>query len=98
MAASPIPAIFVLVVGIVIQAFMAGETAEGTPCADLSKIEFGGLDILGDIVDAVVSGLGCFVAFLTFQLLDAPWWVEVPLGAVLIGALAWSVVGMIRGN
>jgi len=59
---------------------------------------FGGLDILGDIIEAIIGVVLLIFNALTFNVDGAPFWVQVPVAIIIIGSLSWSAATLIRGN
>lgn len=59
---------------------------------------FGGVDILGDIIDAVVGFVELMIGALTFNIEGAPFYIRIPVATAIIGGLGWSIATLIRGN
>ena len=101
MAPSPVPVL--AIIGIYL-AFFAVLQGLGSVTSDLDDdpgvptTGFGGLDILGEIVDAIISVVVLIFNGLTFNVDGAPFWIQFPVAVVIIGSLTWSAATLIRGN
>ena len=104
MAASPVPvlmivglyvAFFMLIVGTAGDTYGMGAVPEDLPSED---DDFGGWDIIGDIVRAVFGFIKLLFGALTFNVEGAPLWVRIPISTGIITSLLWSAMTLIRGT
>ena len=107
MAASPVPILAIIGIYVAFYAVFLGATPSGPDNPDLSETtadeeiagtSFGGLDIIGDILDAIFGFVTFIFSALTFNVEDAPAYVRVPVAIIILSSLIWSVVTLIRGT
>lgn len=98
------PVSILVIIGIYVSFFALIETPgadEPTIDPDSSGVQnqsFGGLDILGDIIDAVVGVIQFIFDALTFNVRGAPAYIRAPVAIAINGSLIWSIITLIRGN
>lgn len=97
-AKDPTAFLFVIVVFLVFEGVAFGDQIAEESFANYEPDDFGGWDILGDIVSFIVGAATFLFNLLTFNIGDAPWWIRVPVSFVINGGLFWSVLTLIRGN
>lgn len=103
MAPSPVPVLLIVTIVTVFQAVAVGDTyvdESFKPPVDEGD-SFGGIDIIGDIIDAIVGVMvlvGNFMTFGAFTEAGPPFWVAVPVAVAQTGSIAWSVATLLRGN
>lgn len=98
MALNPLPFVAVALISIILTAAVAGEEITEEAFEDFTEDEFGGIDILGDIIDGLIGFAQFIFSFLTFDIPGAPAVIRVPISTIVIGGLGWSVAGLVRGN
>lgn len=98
MAANPVPVLAVIIIVLVFEAMIGGEELVQESFPDFDEGSFGGIDILGDIITGIFGTVAYIFNLITFNVGGAPWFIRVPVGTVLGGALIWSITTLIRGN
>lgn len=101
MASSPVPVLAIIGIYLVFYALVQGADSVDSGLDDdpgVSTSGFGGVDILGDIIEAIISVVVLIFNGLTFNVDGAPFWVRFPVAVIIIGSLAWSAATLIRGN
>lgn len=100
MGSSPIPALFIVITSIVLQALLLGDDPLSSPTfTTFDADDFGGIDIIGDIISAILNAITFVFFALTWSLIDGvPWWIQYPAATLTIGSLVWAVAELLRGN
>ena len=102
MGASPMPILAIVILVLVFEGLLFGEEIAEQALPTFNQPQSGGfwgaLDALISVVQAVWGSVLFFLSLLTFNVPGAPWFVRVPIGALLGGGLIYSVVTIIRGN
>lgn len=104
MAPSPVPVLIIIGVYVAFYAVMAGtaEAEVNTYGVDqdpgIEAPSGGVFSAIADVFSAISTVFDFLIGALTFNVDGAPFWVRIPVGAGIIGSLAWSVVTLIRGD
>jgi len=101
LAASPVPVLIIIGLYVAFYALITGTAADSMGLDQdpgVSTSGFGGVDIIGDIIDAIISVVLLIFNALTFNVDGAPFWVQIPVAIAIIGSLTWSAATLIRGN
>lgn len=101
MAPSPVPILATIGIYVVLFALITGTEADAMGLDEDAGIDtggFGGLDILGDIINAIIGVVVLIFNALTFNVEGAPFWISIPVAIIIIGSLSWSAATLIRGN
>lgn len=92
----------IIVVTLVFEGLLFGEELENFSFPQFEEPTsggfFGALEALLSIVKVVWGAVLFFFDLLTFNVPGAPWYVRVPVGAILGGGLVWSIATLIRGT
>jgi hypothetical protein len=101
MAPSPVPILALIGIYVVMFALITGTEADAMGLDEDPAVDtggFGGVNILGDIINAIISVVVLIFNALTFNVEGAPFWVQTPVAIIIIGSLSWSAATLIRGN
>lgn len=96
---SPVRGLVLVTISITFQTLLVAGPASPSVEAPTIDDDFGGLDILGDILEIIFDAVVWFTAGLTFSLIDGtPWWISVVVTTAIFGAIFWPVIQLIRGT
>lgn len=100
MTANPVPVLTIIGIYVVFYAVIGATDPEtfGVNDSPTFGTSFGGIDILGDIIDAVIGFVELLIGALTFNIDGAPFYVQIPVAVAIIGSLGWSIASLIRGS
>lgn len=101
MAPSPVAVLAVIAIYLAMFAVLEGASSVDSDLdqdPDVATSGFGGVDILGDIIEAIISVVVLIFNGLTFNVDGAPFYIQFPIAVIIIGSLTWSAVTLIRGN
>lgn len=100
--ANPVPILAIITIVLTFEGLLFGEELAQYSFPEFNEPESGGffgiLDALLAIVQAVWGAVVFFLNLLTFNVPGAPWYVRLPIGAILSGGLIWSIAVLIRGG
>lgn len=102
MGSSPIAVLSIITLVLVFEGLLFGEEVAAYSFPTFEEPQSGGffgvLEALLAIVQAIWGTVVFLFNLLTFNIPGAPWYVRVPVGGMMFGALVWSIAELIRGK
>lgn len=102
MAASPVPILAIIILTLTFEGLLFGSEIADRSFPSYEEPQSGGfwgaLDAVVAVVQVIWGAVVFFFNLITFNVPGAPWYIRVPIGAMLGGGLVWSLATLIRGN